>query len=214
MATAKKISTLKPHTVSTKSGSHPTRDKLLAATVQLLATNLPQNITAQMVLELSGISRGSLYYHFDDVSELLEVALVQSFAALVDKSLVKFAQIIENARNREDMLSELTKVTDATQKKSLRAIRFQRARLIVFGEDNPRLAAALACEQQRLTDAITDLIREAQNRGWMFKGVDSRSAAVLIQAYTLGMIVDDIVNEQMNQEDWTALIHRLIQQVF
>jgi len=48
----------------------------------------------------------------------------------------------------------------------------------------------------------------------MFTGVDARSAAVLIQAYTLGMIVDDIVPEQMTQENWNDLVHRLIQQVF
>ena len=189
MASLKKISTLKPLALSGKTGSHPTRDKLLATAMQLLSTHLPQNITAQMVLEKSGISRGSLYHHFEDISALLEVALVESFAALVDMSLVKFSQIIDNATGRDDMLAELAKVTQATQKKSLKAIRFQRARLIVFSEDNPRLAAALSAEQQRLTDAITDLIREAQNRGWMFEGVDARSAAVLIQAYTLGMIV-------------------------
>ncbi|WP_194944684.1 TetR/AcrR family transcriptional regulator [Limnohabitans sp. 2KL-3] len=197
-----------------KSGSHQTRDKLLAATLDLLLTHLPQNITAQMVLEKSGISRGSLYHHFEDISALLEVALVQSFAKTVDKSLFKFEEIIKKAKNREEMLLELTKVTDATQQKSLRAIRFQRARLIVFSEDNPRLAKALAVEQQRLTDTIADLIGMAQERGWMFTGVDARSAAVLIQAYTLGMIVDDIVQEQMTQENWSALIHRLIQQVF
>ncbi|WP_158273289.1 TetR/AcrR family transcriptional regulator [Limnohabitans sp. WS1] len=197
-----------------KSGSHQTRDKLLAATLDLLLTHLPQNITAQMVLEKSGISRGSLYHHFEDISALLEVALVESFAKTVDKSLIKFENIIKKAKNREEMLLELTKVTDATQQKSLRAIRFQRARLIVFSEDNPRLAKALAVEQQRLTDTIADLIGMAQERGWMFTGVDARSAAVLIQAYTLGMIVDDIVQEQMTQENWSALIHRLIQQVF
>jgi len=197
-----------------KSGSHQTRDKLLAATLDLLLTHLPQNITAQMVLEKSGISRGSLYHHFEDISALLEVALVESFAKTVDKSLIKFENIIKKAKNREEMLLELSKVTDATQQKSLRAIRFQRARLIVFSEDNPRLATALAVEQQRLTNTIADLICMAQERGWMFTGVDARSAAVLIQAYTLGMIVDDIVQEQMTQENWSALIHRLIHQVF
>ena len=210
----KKISTLKPQMATAKSGSHLTRDKLLAATLDLLHVHLPQNITAQMVLEKSGISRGSLYHHFEDISALLEVALVKSFALLVDKSLTKFSKIIENAKSREEMLVELVKVTDATQQKSLRSVRFQRARLIVFSEDNPRLAATLAIEQQRLTNSIADLILEAQARGWMFTGVDARSAAVLIQAYTLGMIVDDIVPEQMTQENWSDLIHRLIQQVF
>ncbi|OYU12390.1 MAG: hypothetical protein CFE38_07925 [Comamonadaceae bacterium PBBC1] len=214
MALVKKISSLRPPMATPKSGSHQTRDKLLAATLDLLLTHLPQNITAQMVLEKSGISRGSLYHHFEDISALLEVALVESFAKTVDKSLIKFENIIKKAKNREEMLLELTKVTDATQQKSLRAIRFQRARLIVFSEDNPRLATALAVEQQRLTDTIADLIGMAQERGWMFTGVDARSAAVLIQAYTLGMIVDDIVQEQMTQENWSALIHRLIQQVF
>lgn len=214
MASSRKISTVKPQAPTVKSGSHPTRDKLLAVTVELLQTHLPQAITAQMVMDQSGISRGSLYHHFEDFSALLEVALVETFAGHVDKSLAHFSQILEQANNREEMLFELAKVTAATQQKSLKPIRFQRARLIVFSEDNPRLAAALAKEQQRLTNAITDLMREAQNRGWISPDIDARSSAVLIQSYTLGMIIDDIVPEQMSQDAWVHLINKLISNLF
>ncbi len=166
-----------------------------------------------MVRQKSGISRGSLYHHFQDISELLELAMVESFALSVDQSITVLTAILHSAKNRDEMLKGLFLVTEQTQPRSLSKRRIQRARLISFTEDNPRLKASLAVEQQRLTDAITDLIREAQERGWMSRNVDPRCAAVLIQAYTLGKIVDDVVTPQMSEAGWNGLINQIIEKV-
>lgn len=214
MAPSRKISTITPLRPPSKASVHPTRDKLLATTVELLKQHLPQSITSEMVLAASGISRGSLYHHFEDFAELLEVALVDAFAASVDLSISALTGALMNAKKKSDLFAGLFKVTEHSQGPELQAVRFHRARLISFSEDNPRLAMALAKEQQRLTDAITDLIREAQARGWMNKQFDARAAAVLIQAYTLGKIVDDVVENSMQPDDWNNLINRLIQKVF
>ena len=213
MARPRKITTVKPQQAITKNGSHPTRDKLLRATVELMREHLPQAITSEMVLQKSGISRGSMYHHFQDFSELLELAMVDAFANAVDKSITAFTTLLHTAKNRDDMVQGLSVVTGKTQARALKQLRLQRARLISFTEDNPRLAASMASEQQRLTDAITDLIRGAQERKWMSQSFDPRSAAVLIQAYTLGKIVDDIVPNPMSETGWNDLIGQIIEKV-
>jgi AcrR family transcriptional regulator len=213
MARPRKISTVKPSLHVIKSGSHPTRDKLLQATVALMSDHLPQAITSEMVLQSSGISKGSMYHHFQDFSELLELAMVDAFASAVDKTIAAFTALLQSAKSKDDMLEGLSTVTAKTQPRVLKKLRLQRARLISFTEDNPRLATAMATEQQRLTDAITDLIREAQERGWMNKNFDPRCAAVLIQSYTLGKIVDDIVTNQMTESGWNSLIGQIIENV-
>lgn len=209
----RKISTVKPVQQVIKSGSHPTRDKLLQATVVLMRQHLPQAITSEMVLQQSGISRGSMYHHFKDFSELLELAMVDAFALTVDKTITAFTALLETAKSKDDMIKGLSVVTAKTQTKAFKKLRLQRARLISFTEDNPRLATSLSAEQQRLTDAIADLIREAQERGWMNKCFDARSAAVLIQAYTLGKLVDDIVPNQMQESAWNDLIGQIVEKV-
>jgi hypothetical protein len=69
-----------------------------------------------------------------------------------------------------------------------------------------RFRAALAAEQERLTNSITDLIRDSQNKGWINGSLDARSIAVFIQAYSLGRAVDDIAITQVDPASWTNLI--------
>jgi hypothetical protein len=61
--------------------------------------------------------------------------------------------------------------------------------------------------QQHLTDQFTEAITVAQDKGWVGKKYEARTLAVFIQAYTLGRIVDDIVERPMSDEDWINLIH-------
>ena len=93
-------------------------------------------------------------------------------------------------------------------------MRFERARALGMAGWNPRFRRVLGEEQRRLTEALTDLFREAQHKGWMNAQFDPHAAAVLIQAYTLGQVVNDIDDEPMSRDAWNALIHRLTDQVF
>ena len=214
MARPRKISTVKPLNNPASDKVHPTREKLLDATVELLGEHLPQAVTSDMVLVKSGISRGSLYHHFSDFSELLELAMVAAFTDVVDESIAGLTMALKSAKNKDDFLKILSAVTRNTQSVSLKRLRLQRARLIAFTEDNPRLATLMAGEQQRLTDAIKELFVQAQALGWFNRSFDPRSAAVLIQAYTLGKVIDDIVPNPMSEEGWNDLINLLVLKVF
>lgn len=214
MARPRKISTVKPLNNPASDKVHPTREKLLDTTVELLGEHLPQAVTSDMVLVKSGISRGSLYHHFSDFSELLELAMVAAFTDVVDESIAGLTMALKSAKNKDDFLKILSAVTRNTQSVSLKRLRLQRARLIAFTEDNPRLATLMAGEQQRLTDAIKELFVQAQALGWFNRSFDPRSAAVLIQAYTLGKVIDDIVPNPMSEEGWNDLINQLVLKVF
>ena len=49
---------------------HPTKSLLISTTVKLLGTRLPGEIAVDEILDASGISKGSLYHHFEDLGEL------------------------------------------------------------------------------------------------------------------------------------------------
>jgi len=187
---------------------------LIATTVTLLDTKLPNEIAVDEILEASGISKGSLYHHFEDLGELLEIAQVERYAAWVDRSVDALVQMISTVKTREDLVHGLKVITRFTQDPKYSHTRFQRARAIASAEHNPRFKKRLAEEQMRLTEALIDLINEARNKGLYASDFDAHAGAVLVQAYTLGMIVDDFVENQMDPEAWYSLIDKVVDRVF
>lgn len=193
---------------------HPTKALLIATTVTLLDTKLPNEIAVDEILEASGISKGSLYHHFEDLGELLEIAQVERYAAWVDRSVDALVQMISTVKTREDLVHGLKVITRFTQDPKYSHTRFQRARAIASAEHNPRFKKRLAEEQMRLTEALIDLINEARNKGLYASDFDAHAGAVLVQAYTLGMIVDDFVEKQMDPEAWYSLIDKVVDRIF
>jgi AcrR family transcriptional regulator len=193
---------------------HPTRNRLVDTTAFFLATRDPSTISVEEILLTSGISKGSLYHHFEDLAELLEAAEVKQYAEWVDKSIETLVGVLAGVKSRDELVESLKGVTRATQGREVLPARIQRARTIAKALNNPRFKSALGVEQQRLTSALEDLFREAIEKGWYRSELDPRACAILIQSYTLGKIVDDIVEDQMSPESWDNLIGQLIERLF
>ena len=194
--------------------SHPTRERLVMTVVAFLDERDPSRITVDEVLQESGISKGSLYHHFEDFSDLIEAALVRRFAQTVDASIAALTMVNVQARTREDLLQGLRTVTEETQQAELQPVRAERLRAIGLATTSERFRIALAAEQQRLTTALADLWREAQDRGMFTRDIDPYAAAVFIQAYTLGQVVNDITDEKMNVQAWIDMIDRITRLAF
>ena len=195
-------------------GEHPTRVMLVDLAVAELDNMPPEEVTLESIVSASGLTRGAIYHHFTDFAELIEAALVVRFARYVDESIATLTQVATSARTRKEILAGIAAITAATQDPDRKSIRFARAHVLTLASVNPRLGAALDSEQRRLTDALTGLIADAQEKGWFNREFDPRAAAVLIQAYTLGRIVDDITTEPVDPAEWQRLILRLIERVF
>jgi AcrR family transcriptional regulator len=196
-----------------KRTSHPTRERLIEVVVELLETKGPGEINVDEVLSISGISKGSLYHHFTDLADLVDAALAYRFANYVDVSIADIAPIVSSANTREEIFAGIAKLTEITQSPDFRPHRIERIQTVGRAARNPNLQALLNAEQQRLNGALADLIREGQIRGWLSSEIDAMSAAVLIQAYTLGRVLDDITEPHVDPAKWTALIHRLVEKV-
>lgn len=189
-----------------KVGNHPTRQRLLTAVVDMMDTTPPENIHSEFVLQETGISRGSLYHHYEDFTELLEDAMLSRFSAGVEASTGAIQNIVARSSNQEEFLSLLEGVTRATQSRELADSRFDRARMLAMAQHNLRFRAKLAAVQDRLTDALTECFAQAQDKGWLNEDFHPRTGAIFIQAYTLGKLVDDVSDNHMDNSDWENLI--------
>jgi AcrR family transcriptional regulator len=176
----------------------------------LLDQKAPEQINVDEVLNVSGISKGSLYHHFEDFSDLLEVAYLRRFAAYVDLSSDSIAEIIATSTSRDELLNGLREITRRTQAPDLASLRLERLRAIGLAGGNERFRARLAVEQQRLTDALADLVREAQVKGWCRPDFDPHVIAVFIQAYTLGRVLDEISENPVDNDQWVAFIDHMV----
>lgn len=193
---------------------HPTRERLIEVTVELLGTKGPGEINVDEVLSISGISKGSLYHHFTDLADLVDEALAYRFAHYVDLSIASILPIVANAQSREEIFIGIAQITEATQSPEFRANRIERVQTVGRATRNPHLQELLNAEQLRLNGALADLIREGQSKGWLSSEFDATSAAVLIQAYTIGRALDDITEPHLDPKKWTDLIHRLVEKTF
>lgn len=190
--------------------SHPTRDRLIETMAELLDGSDPEHITADQVLTASGVSKGSLYHHFEDFEDLLEAALISRFSVNVDATIDGLAKILATVKSREELVSALREANAHDQAQSRAKFRLERARAAGLTYSSPRFHDALGIEQQRLTDAFTDLFIEAQNKGWMSADINPRAAAVFVQAYTVGRVVDDIAPEKVDPQAWVDLLMTVI----
>jgi len=105
---------------------HPTKETLIQTVANLIEHNTVESITSDQVLEVSSISRGSLYHHFEDFSEVVEAAQVFRFGQFVDRTCDVLAQLVSAAKTRDELLASLTEVTQHTQSQYMKAARMER----------------------------------------------------------------------------------------
>jgi len=193
---------------------HPTGIELVLTVNRLLDSKRSDQISTDEVLTESGISKGSLYHHFDDLQDLVETTLIYRYAKWVDLSIKRMSELLNTAKTAEDLKKSLFEITYATQKDSLKDMRVERARIFAEAQNNSRLSEKLVQETERMTTSIEDLIREVIDRKLFKSNLDARTVAIFIQAYTLGLIVNDFTQDKVSYENWTSLINRIIAEIF
>jgi AcrR family transcriptional regulator len=187
-----------------------TRNRLLNTAVEMLDELQEKDVSAAEILRRTGIARGSLYHFWDSIGELIQEAYLVRYSRYVEKSGGVIKQMLADCQTQEEFITGLRRVTELTQDPARKANRYERARILGMAEKNEDFRKALGKVQQSLTDLFTEQFTEVQNRGWFNKDFDPRAAAVLIQAYTLGKIVDDVVDNPMDALAWNALIGLIV----
>ena len=77
---------------------HPTKRALVATVLEFLKDTKPSDLTSEAILAKSGISKGSLYHHFEDFDDLIETAEVIKYAAYVDQSIHLLTKVFQTAK--------------------------------------------------------------------------------------------------------------------
>ena len=191
---------------------HPTKEKLIETMAELMNDRALHEIQVDDVLRESNISKGSLYHHFENFEDLTEAALIARFSNSVDRSIELVAGAVNEAKSADEFVEKIIYVTTVTQGPERAQFRMERARVIGLSVNSPKLATLLAEEQDRLTEAMTDVVREGQGKGWVSDKFDPKTIAVFMQAYTLGRVIDDVASKDgsVNSDDWNDVVNTAV----
>lgn len=185
---------------------HPTKRKLVETVSRMLDGQQPYDVLIDTVLRESGVSKGSLYHHFEDFPDLVEQTLVLRFSDGVDETTHMMREALETSLTADEFWIRMNNLIAFAQDPARAPRRAERARVVGMAGGNERFAALLAAEQDRLTTEITDVVAAAQQRGWVREGLSPQAVALFIQAYTLGRALDDVANTKVEPREWADLI--------
>ena len=189
--------------------THPTKVHLTEAAATLIDELGSQGFTVEQLLEKSNISKGSLYHHFEDFHDVIMQAQVLRFARYVEEDIAALTNVLLAASSREDMFGRLDQISRATHDPARSGRRADRIEILAGARHSEKMKNALGPTQARLTGAIADLVREMKAKEFVSESLDPGSVAVFIQAYSLGLIVNDVSNEPIDLEEWHAMISRM-----
>jgi AcrR family transcriptional regulator len=191
-------------------GMHKTKRALIDTVITLMDGNPSADITIQQVLTTSGITSGSLYYHFSDFQELIDYALADLYGQFADDIRLRLIYIIGSSNTAKETFEKLSPAIDDRHIPDFSAVRSARAWIAAQATLRPSLGEKLREEQARVTQEIAELIADAQARGIAQEGLDPYVVAVFIEAYTMGRIVDDLAGSPMNEFHWAEFIKHMV----
>ena len=178
---------------------------LLGAAVAHLENGGDVDMKIDDILAKTGISRGSLYYHFGDRQGLVDAANLELYARRTRADVVALTGLIDRASTPDELLEAARALTEQTQSPARRDNRIERARLV--GQIGcGRFAGRLEAVQHALNAAFAEAIARAQAKGLITPDHDPLALAVFIQAYTLGRVLGDLDTEPVDPAAWNALI--------
>ncbi len=192
---------------------HPTKEIMVRCVIELTKTQGIETITSDQVLEISRISKGSMYHHFKDFAELIEVAETVIFSTVVDDVISRLSTALSISKTREEFLLAISAITYGNQSAEKVEDRLSRITYLAQAISSERMRQSMGAEQERLTQGISDLIREAQERGWASLKLDPLAASVFLQAFTVGRVIDYISDQRVDDESWIFLINQVVEQV-
>jgi AcrR family transcriptional regulator len=194
----------------TKGVEHATHRALIDCGVELAKEFGMYSFTVEQLLTKSGISKGSLYHHFEDFNDLVECVQVRIFTEYVALDISAIQKALDAATDREKFVQLISAITRAAMQPLRSVSRIQRARIISATQGRERFAARIAHEQQLLNDQMTRVISVGQERGWVPSHFDAQALALFVQGYAFGLILNDVAEARVNPEELITVIDSVI----
>jgi len=193
-----------------KGVEHATHRALIDCGVELAKEFGMYGFTVEQLLTKSGISKGSLYHHFEDFVDLVECVQVRIFTEYVELDISAIQRALDAATDREKFVNLISLITRTALQPQRSTSRIQRARIISATQGRERFATRIGHEQKLLNDQMKRVISVGQERGWIPPHFDAHALALFVQGYAFGLILNDVTEERVGAEEMAVVIDSVI----
>jgi AcrR family transcriptional regulator len=175
------------------------------ATAELLERLPEHQVTLEVIRERSGVSQGSLSHHFANREGLIAAAQVERYARSCAADEQFFSRLDGPLDATEFAYAMLANIDDMLSPPR-RAVRWLRMSAIssAFGDDE--LVATLGTRYTALIDQLARYVRTAHANDVVLPEADPRSLALLISMLAQGLVLDDLMEQDVQLAGWNHLM--------
>jgi AcrR family transcriptional regulator len=189
--------------------------ELIDAALDIILSSGIDALRIEDVCERVGVTKGSLYWHFNDREGLVREALFEHLSRMSAQQMAVLDDAIDTAASRDDYLAKVVgsfvDPFDAAEVEH----RWQRLELMTTTRRDPDLAALMAQLQQRQQRYLADIMDKAHARGILRTDVDPKAMAAVITAIALGSNHLSLLGDDgPSPEAWTAFMLLMIETLF
>lgn len=193
--------------------THPTKLALLKAGRDLADEHGLYGYTVEMLLETSGISKGSLYHHFNDFMDFVESVQVDIFAESINTDIMNAREAFARATSKVAFRRFVSAVVASAFLPDRPELRLQRASMLGATRGRESYRQRLGAEQLRLRNLLSELIAEAGEREWVRPEVDADTASAFMLSYSFGMALDEVTGDPVDPAAWQDLVMAFMDRV-
>jgi AcrR family transcriptional regulator len=140
------------------------RQELIDVALKIIAEAGIDALRIEDVCEQVGVTKGSLYWHFQDRQGLIRAAMLEQLRRLSEAQLDSFDEAVDKAASRDEYLVAIAgSLVDPFDSQETEA-RWQRWETLASARRDPELQQMMADIQRRYHGYLTSITTKAQRR--------------------------------------------------
>lgn len=198
---------------STRGGD--TRGQLVQAALDIITKGGVDSLRIEDVAAAVGVTKGSIYWHFDDRDALVRGALAEYIRVLFEEFYAGLHEAITSFSNRDEYLVAIAPYVVDPFDRELMERRWERVELVCAIRRDPELWQEMQRLHAETLQKFSDLMTEARQRGALSKDVDPHALAMLLQVTGIGAIWVDLAGDNApTPENWQNTLLFVINALF
>ena len=191
------------------------RMELIDAAIDIVLNDGIGALRIEDVCDRVGVTKGSLYWHFNDRNGLIREALLEHMRRIGEAQLSALSEAVGSDATRDEYLARIAgALVDPFDKAEVES-RWQRLELIATSRRDPEMAAIMSDIQRRHQRYLTDLMETASARGHLRPDVDPKALAAMLVSVGLGSNLLSLLGEDgPTPEGWSAFLFLMIETLF
>jgi AcrR family transcriptional regulator len=194
--------------------SESTVDIVLKAVIRRLEESGESQLTIDDILLETGVSKGSLYYHFGDREGLIYAARIAQYSSYLEKDSEELRHGILNCTKFDQYVKNLLNLTILSVKEEDRKIRMMRLNTISSAYGRRELWYALQEKQHQYNNAITEVFQYGQKMGWVRTDITAHALGIFVQGHALSRVLVDLDHNQLEAESWEKVMKLTFDVIF